>query len=191
MYESKKNSPMLVVRRTAESTQNENELYHWKYIDKKKIKGKWRYYYPNGRTMTVNSDSPNKEFEDSAKKYGYIDSDDKFVSGSTESEKGYTDVKIKGRFSLPMGTLSKKHTATYYTNDLFNKTITYSDGEWPKSGPIKSNIYEIKKIGLIGQAYLEGKEVYKHDIKPRLQKLSSISAKTIKKGKRFLSKLFK
>lgn len=40
MYESKKNSPMLVVRRTAESTQNENELYHWKYIDKKKIKGK-------------------------------------------------------------------------------------------------------------------------------------------------------
>ena len=24
---------------------NNNELYHWKYVTKKKVNGKWRYYY--------------------------------------------------------------------------------------------------------------------------------------------------
>lgn len=24
---------------------NNNELYHWKYVKKKKVNGKWRYYY--------------------------------------------------------------------------------------------------------------------------------------------------
>lgn len=26
-------------------TQNSDELYHWKYATKKKVNGKWRYYY--------------------------------------------------------------------------------------------------------------------------------------------------
>lgn len=27
------------------TTQKDNELYHWKYIKKTKVNGKWRYYY--------------------------------------------------------------------------------------------------------------------------------------------------
>lgn len=31
---------------------NNNELYHWKYVSKKKVNGKWRYTYPDGSSSS-------------------------------------------------------------------------------------------------------------------------------------------
>lgn len=45
---------------------NSDELYHWKYIQKKKVNGKWRYYYDIKEAVGVNA---RNDYINSSKEY--------------------------------------------------------------------------------------------------------------------------
>lgn len=71
-----------------------NELYHWKYIDKKKVNGKWRYIYDNKGTLTKvkkyrEYDVDEHKFYDTTKRT--IETDSLFTPGN-KTEK-YVDEK--------------------------------------------------------------------------------------------------
>lgn len=55
---------------------SENELKHWKYIKKKKVNGKWRYYYsdPEYTSAKQNKDKADKELANATyRKFGHED----------------------------------------------------------------------------------------------------------------------
>ena len=146
-------------------TQNSDELYHWKYATKKKVNGKWRYYYDD-----TGKGKPKKGLS--------INNMDRYKTTFT------------GSMSAP-GVKSQSYSNTYYnvgkigeetSKDVYDHgdaTLLYNgepvkDIAKRKSGEAKKSISKSRKI-----------------MSEKVKDLSKTASKQINKGKSWLISHFK
>lgn len=89
-----------------------DELYHWKYISKKKVNGKWRYTYDydldnkyksGAQDKSVTSEKTGEnEYTTTAKTVTYKDSNKLLSSTKSDYRTGYSGVRIKNNKTLDM-----------------------------------------------------------------------------------------
>lgn len=117
-----------------------DEMYHWKYIKKKKVNGKWRYYYDTteldkfDREETVKSKKIDKDGNRVVRETEYRKSDKLFspgnsifkfsmspLSGSGSSYSGVTTTKYQGKLSRAYAKAEKKIYNTFYKGKYANQ----------------------------------------------------------------------
>lgn len=143
-------------------TNSDDELKHWKYIKKKKINGKWRYYYDKseldkydkGYVKTASKNDSRNQDHITVKRYRKTN--DLFSSKTTEKSKPKTQKK----YSI----IKKKETKT---------TITYKQGK-------------LDRIRAKGEKYIFDK--FLKNKKTKKPGSSEIS-KLVSKGKKHLDKI--
>lgn len=152
-----------------------NSLKHWKYVKKKKVNGKWRYYYDIKDAMGYDererynqaiSNVTNAEREKNQARDNY-----------NSVQKHYTDKYYRGEYvDLNTGAL-KEHVQPHYEEEVAKHvTPMYKKYEAKEAQYTKA-----------GQEFCKAKEEY---MKTPLGKIDNLSY-TVKKGVEAVSKWFK
>lgn len=143
-----------------------DEIYHWKYIKKKKVNGKWRYYYDRSEL-----DKYDQEYSNERTTY-------KNVNGRTEVQK-----KTKTQYNKTnnwLDSTSKLETTSGVTSkgdSIGYKKVTYT-----------------KSQGKLSRAQAKGeKKIYDTFLsnKSTVKKTMKKASKKINRGKSAISKLLK
>lgn len=124
-------------------TVNSDELYHWKYIKKKKVNGKWRYYY---------------DIKDAL---GYTKRDklDKAINEYTKADKEASELEKKDRKKYGKNSLTVSNDTAESRLYAIDKAreVRKAQDEYKKTpiGKMDSLGYQIKKGKKIVQKFFK------------------------------------
>lgn len=158
-------------------TEFSDELYHWKYIKKKKINGKWRYYYDktaNELTMLE---------QDLKKAQKALDVDfNEYYRHRYRQDLGEANANIR---SNPKG---PKNVKNWYSDPRIKSGTkeTYQQGRWLRSDVHDANNRYLRRERSIGgkiDAFME-----KHG-RTFAKKLNNVNDR-IEKGKNWIKQKF-
>jgi hypothetical protein len=137
-----------------------DEMYHWKYIKKKKVNGKWRYYYDTTEldkfdkeatvtsktvdeqgtkiTKTTEYKKSNNLFDPGERKFSFSTS--LYGGGSYESEK---ITKYQGKLSRAYAKAEKKIYNTFYSGKRKNTKVSSLKNKAKKGKNFIKNFFKI------------------------------------------------
>lgn len=146
-------------------TQNSDELYHWKYATKKKVNGKWRYYYDD-----TGKGKPKK--------------------GLSVNDIGRYKLTLNGSMSAP-GVKSQSYNNTSYHVGKIGEEVSkdvydHGDATFLYNGEPVKDIAK-RKSGEAKKSISKSRKIMSEKVKD----LSKTASKQISKGKSWLISHFK
>ena len=148
-------------------TQNSDELYHWKYATKKKVNGKWRYYYDD-----TGKGKPKKGLS---------------VNDIRRSESSFTSISSGSKDPKPVSIYSIGKKGNFSNMEEVSKDV-YEHGE-------ASFLYNGEPVKDIAKRKsVEAKKTISKSRKimsEKVKDLSKTASKQINKGKSWLISHFK
>ena len=152
--------------RQYKQTQNSDELYHWKYATKKKVNGKWRYYYDD-----TGKGKPKK--------------------GLSVNDIGRYKLTTNTSLTAPWSKESKAFSNTYYSVGKIGEEVSkdvydHGDATFLYNGEPVKDIAK-RKSGEAKKSISKSRKIMSEKVKD----LSKTASKQINKGKSWLISHFK